>query len=222
MTKYRIRVGAFDSELNQEELTLCIEEALEKFGVISEVENRGLLVSEIRHGGRQGEVNIAILRTILDADQPLSLAKIGRALPQLDPKQIANALSRMSRNGEVTHSRTNRKTGKYWYYVYQITEKGGEKLVDLTEARTNAKANALAIWGAMREIEYKVGDVVNVNRILRKTGMTKEDFRFAWTLLAKKDRVHRIYPGEPGSTNRLVKYVVGPKGCGKGKGNGEI
>lgn len=212
MTRYRIRVGYFESDLNEEELTSGIEEALSKLGKISEVENRGLLVSKIRHGGRQGEVNLAIIRTILDADQPMSQAKIGRALPDLDPKQVTNALSRMLRQGELEYTRTNRKTGKYWYYVYTVTEKGIDKLEEVADAKKNARVNALKLWAWLKGLEFGVTRGLEVTEAMAKSaGLTPVEFRFAWSFLVDKGKAHRIYPGQPGSTNRKVKYIVGKR-----------
>ena len=204
MTKLRFRVGSYETKLTEEEFMATLESFLEQHGKISEVENRGLLVSIINQQGRPGNISKQIVGLVIQ-NPGLSRAKMFRRLPDLTPKQIESAVARLVKQKELVGTRSNQGTGSKSYAIYTVTELGEQKFYENELAEERAKDHALAIWAAWRTLGYRDGSGVDYQKTREVAELSPAQMRAGMKFLHEKDKVSISGRTEDGHSQYWVK-----------------
>lgn len=204
MTKLRFRVGSYETELTEEQFTADLKAFLEDRGTISEVENRGLLVSIINQQGRPGNISKQIV-ALLIKNPGLSRAKMFRRLPDLTPHQIESGVARLVKNKELVGTRSNKGTGSKYYSVYTVTELGEQKFYENEVADERAKEHALAIWAAWRTLGYRDGSGVDYQKTREVAKLSMAQMKAGMRFLREKDKVSISGRTDDGHSQYWVK-----------------
>lgn len=197
MTRLRMKLGTYDTDLTEEEFDASLRAWLQARGTISEISGRGLVISRHSVQGRPGNIGLVILGLVRDKPG-ITEAQLNRKLGgEYSPMQVKNGIRRLIRAEELRGARVSTGTK---HFTYTISTKGEEKLDAFLQADRMAKQLAVRVWAGVKTLGYKDGSMVDYEELLGITELTTVEMSAGFGVLIKLGKLRAEGTTDSGHT----------------------